>query len=386
MSLQYISVKQRRTRTKYKLISLLRAQGFVYNKGILRPKNYTKPSFRRLNNFAVNHLLLKNKEFIQKYDKYFISEYIANGNEIKSEEISPKLVCFDSKNKKESNLFNWVKLHWSIPISAGYGRRLRYLVIDEYNNKLIGIIGLADPVYALKDRDCFIGWNSKTKANNLKHIMDGFVIGAVPPYNLILSGKLVSSLITSNKVSQDFRNKYRGKKSLISRKTFDGKLLAVTTSSAFGKSSMYDRIKIPNGPEFFHVGWTKGSGEFHFSNGEYKNLSMLAKKSEYTGKNIKWGTGPRNKRVVIRGALKTLGLSNDLLYHGIKRELFLAPLVKNWKQILLEQNKNSKPLKNDVKYISSYMLNRWVIPRSERDETYKSFNNSSYSLLRKINR
>ncbi|MBI2075691.1 MAG: DUF4338 domain-containing protein [Candidatus Aenigmarchaeota archaeon] len=386
MSFQYISVKQRRTRTKHKLISLLRDQGFVYKKGVLKPKNYTKPSLRRLNNFSVNHLLLKNKEFIQKYDKHFILKYIANGNEIRPEEISPKLVCFDSKNKEESNLFNWVKLHWSIPISAGYGRRLRYLVIDEYNNKLIGIIGLADPVYALKDRDSFIGWNSKTKANNLKHIMDGFVIGAVPPYNLILSGKLVSSLITSDKVAKDFRKKYHGKKSLISGKKFYGKLLAVTTSSAFGKSSMYDRIKIPDGPEFFHVGWTKGSGEFHFSNGEYKNLSMLAKKSGCSGKNSKWGTGPRNKRVVIREALKKLGLPNDLLYHGIKRELFLAPLVKNWKQLLLEENKNAKTLRNDVRYNASFMLNRWVIPRSERDETYKSFDNSSYSLFRKINR
>lgn len=380
-----ISISKEHSATRYRLISMLKKQGFGYDKNKLILKNNSKQSLRNLNRIAVRHLLENNNQFIQKYDKLFISEYIADGREINPKEISPKLIYLDSKDTEETNLFRWVKLHWSIPISAGYGRRLRYLVMDEYTGKLMGIIGLADPVYALKDRDNLIGWNSETKAKRLRHLMDGFVIGAVPPYNLVLGGKLVASLLASDKISTDFYKKYKNTKSLISGKKFNGKLIAITTSSAFGKSAMYDRISIPNGPKFLHVGWTKGYGEFQFSNGEYQNLLNITKKLGYSGKNKRWGSGPRNRRVVIREALKRLGMSEKLLYHGIKRELFLVPLAKNWRELLIGNNKNIKKINNDVDYISSYMLNRWIIPRSKRDDSYKFFNNSSYSLLRKIN-
>ena len=367
---------------KTKLISVLEKQGFNYNKGMIEIKGKSKRTLRRLNKTAVDHLLQKNKELIKRYDKEFISKYIANGNEIDPISIRPKLVAFDSLDNEKNNLFNWVKLHWSIPISAGYGRRLRYLVFDDYNDKLVGIIGLADPVYALRDRDSYIGWDNKTKERNLRHIMDGFVIGAVPPYSLILGGKLIASLIASKQVSDDFYKKYKGQKSLISGREFNGKLIALTTSSAFGKSAMYDRIRIPNGPEFLHVGWSKGSGEFQFSNGEYKNLLSIAKRNKHDiEKNKLWGEGPRNKRVVIRSALKELGLSQKLLYHGIKRELFLVPLYKNWKEFLNDNTKKLKPIENNTEYISNYIINRWMVPRSERNKNYYTFNASSYSLI-----
>ena len=320
--------------------------------------------------------------FIQKYDNYFVSKYIADGIAIRPDKIKPKLVNFDSGDAEYSNLFKWVKLHWSIPISAGYGRRLRYLVIDEYNGKLIGIIGLADPVYALKDREKFIGWTNRRKAKNLRHIMDGFVIGAVPPYSTILGGKLVASLIASNKVAEDFYKKYNNTTSLISERKFNGKLIAITTSSAFGVSAMYDRIKIPNGPQFFHVGWSKGSGEFQFSNGEYQNLFNMTKNLQYSGKNQKWGSGPRNKRIVVREALKELGMSQKLLYHGIRRELFLVPLAKNWKELLRNKHKRFQYLNNNVDYVSSFMIKRWMIPRAEKDSSYRKFKADSYSLLK----
>ena len=367
--------------TRTKLISVLKKQGFAYEDGTITINGKSKSNLRNINKTAVDYLLKKNKKFIIEHDKEFISKYIANGDEINPSLIKPKLVYFDSLDKEKNNLFNWVKLHWSIPISAGYGRRLRYLVFDEYNNKLIGIIGLADPVYALKDRDSYIGWDKKTKAKNLRCIMDGFVIGAVPPYSLILGGKLVASLIASKQVADDFNKKYKNQKSLISGRKFNGKLVAVTTSSAFGKSAMYDRIKIPNGPEFLHVGWSKGSGEFQFSNGEYKRLLEIAKiTNKNIGKNSLWGSGPRNKRVVIRSALRELGMSQKLLYHGIKRELFLVPLYKNWKEILIGKNKILRPIKNNTSYISEYILKRWVVPRSNRDYRYKNFSKIEYSL------
>jgi hypothetical protein len=57
-------------------------------------------------------------------------------------------------------------------VSAGFGRRLRYLVWDKGHNKLLGIIGLGDPVFNLKARDDVINWNVKDRGRHLVNVLD----------------------------------------------------------------------------------------------------------------------------------------------------------------------------------------------------------------------
>ncbi len=366
--------------TKKEILDTLKRQGFQHKNGHLNFRNPTKERLRKLNSMARNHIILKNKKLIEKNEKSLLYDFIADGSDINPSEIAPKLITV--KSEEQSTLFRWVKLHWSIPISAGYGRRLRYLVMDKNNDKLIGIIGLADPVYALKDRDSCIGWDNQTKATNLKCLMDGFVIGAVPPYNSVLGGKLVASLVGSKRIYNDFRNKYFGSRAIISGRIFKKNIAAITTTSAYGRSSMYDRIKIPGGTEYIHAGWTGGSGEFQFMNGMYEKLYDSATALEVGGKRKEWGTGIRNRRVAVKGVLKDLGLSQDLLYHGIKREIFIIPFGNNWKEYILGQDKRLRLFKkNGVDDISEYIINRWIIKRVERDQSYLSFKKEQYSLL-----
>lgn len=361
------------------LTGALRKQGFTINHGSLVFDVSSKQKVRKLHSEAVNHLLERNSDFIEKNDAKFAENYVANGSDVIPQEIEPKLVTVDDREK--SDVFNWVKLHWSIPVSSGYGRRLRYLVEDEHTRKIIGVIGLGDPVYALKDRDTFIGWTPEVKSQRLKHIMDAFVLGAIPPYNMILGGKLVASLISSKEIYRDFKKKYRGTKSLIREDIFNGKLAGIATSSALGKSSVYDRIKIPKGSQFYHVGWTSGSGDFQFLNGYYDDLLNLIKQRNYTGKNKKWGSGIRSRRTVVRKSLLLLGLSPRFMYHGVRRELFFVPLGKNWKGFLCGTAKQLRPYDLSLSEISEYVKARWMVPRAERDKTYSKFRAESYSLL-----
>jgi hypothetical protein len=83
-------------------------------------------------------------------------------------------------------------------------------------------------------------------------------------------------MLLAPQIIKDFRDKYRGKRTIISNEIFDGKLAAITTTSALGKSSVYDRIKIPGTSGFEHVGWSRGSGEFQFFNGVYDELFEIA--------------------------------------------------------------------------------------------------------------
>jgi len=361
------------------ILNMLKKQGFSIEENELKFDASSKQDIRNLHSISVKHQRLVNHKLIKKFDAQFIDRYIADGSDINPRELHPKLIIVD--NDKKSHLFNWIKLHWSIPVSSGYGRRLRYIVKDEYNEKVIGIIGLGDPVYALKDRDSFIGWTKQVKAKKLKHIMDAFVLGSVPPYNMIRGGKLVASLVASQEIFDDFRKKYRGTKSLIREDIFNGTLAGVTTISALGKSSVYDRIKIPEGSKFHHVGWTTGSGDFQFFNGYYKELLTLAKQDEKTGKNPKWGSGVRSRKTVIKKALKELGIPTKLRYHGIKREIFFIPQGSNWKEYLCGDDKEFHAYNQSLDYISNFIKNRWMIKRSKKDGKYLEYKNQNYSLL-----
>lgn len=368
------------------IIENLRKQGFKLDrKNKLRPiQNLTKEMVRDLNRSAVNHQILKSKDLIRRREDHFIERYIASGADLDVASVRPKLVEIVDEGE-EAELFRWVKLHWSIPTSSGYGRRLRYLVIDETNDRLMGIIGLGDPVFGLKDRDQFIGWDKAARSKGLRHVMDAFILGSVPPYSQILGGKMVAILVSSKEVRERFKTKYHGSKSVISGIETDGTLAAITTASALGKSAMYDRLKMPGGSEFLHAGWTAGSGEFPFINGTYNKMKELSLEKNYTGKNKNWGSGIRNRRSVVRKALREVGLSDDLLYHGIKREIFVIPMGSNWKGYLCGTDEELVGYDKTVQEISAHVVDRWMLPRSERDLGFRSFCSDSYRLRPGLN-
>ena len=366
---------------KIKILKSLEEIGFSIFDGKTLFVPQDKEFVRKVHESSVKFLREKKEEFIEKVENDFIEKYIINGNELDVKNIKPKLVPVN--DKEQSDLFNWIKLHWSIPISSGYGRRLRYLVMDAAHSSVIGIIGLSDPVYGLRDRDNFIGWSANVRKARLKHIMDAFVLGAVPPYAQVLGGKLTASLLMSTKISKDFSGKYKGKKALISGEIFNGKLAAITTASALGKSSIYDRIKVEGGSEFYHIGWSKGSGEFQFYNRIYGELFDLAHLDAQKLKNAKWGKGVRNRRTVIRTGLKMLGLPDELLYHNIKRELFFVPLGSRTNEFLRGESKQIRYYNKSTDEIADFALKRWVIPRSQRKNEYLQFKKEDYSLLKK---
>ena len=349
----------------------------VDGRTLLVPQN--KDFIRNVHTNAVQFLRDKKRKFIEKFDDTMLEQCIINGTELDVRNIQPTLKIID--NKFDNTVFNWVKLHWSIPTSAGYGRRLRYVVYDSGNSAVMGIIGLADPVYALGDRDRYIGWTADARKRNLKHVMDAFVLGSVPPYSNVLGGKVVASLLLSQEIVKDFRKKYEGTKTLISNEIFNGKLAAITTASALGKSSVYDRIKIPGTSGFLHVGWSKGSGEFQFFNGVYDELFKLSHKDASKLKNMKWGTGVRNRRTVIRTGLKILELPTELLYHNIRRELFVIPLGNKSLDYLRGESEQIRYYRKSTEELSEHAIKRWVLPRSNRRSEYLDFKKETYSLI-----
>ena len=363
-----------------KVILSLEKQGFLFHGGkISLPAEIDKEGIRKLHKEAVQTRIEKSKRGLIRHEPKLLS-YIADGREVAPNKIFPLLIQVQPETENEL-LFRYASLHWSIPVSSGYGRRLRFLVFDESNGKLIGLFGLGDPVFSLAARDKWIGWNKEQRRRRLKHVMDAFVLGAVPPYSQLLCGKLIAMLLASDEVRKAFKKKYRGQVSLINRKSFDGRLVLITTTSALGRSSIYNRVSFDGRTLFNRIGHTSGSGEFHFSNGLYAELSRFATLyCKPTAKQKRWGVGFRSRREIVRKVLSLIGLPHDLIYHQVKREIFAVPLAINTREFLRGENERVRWHHMSSQEIFGYFKDRWLMGRAERDTSYRKFRRSSYAL------
>ena len=217
---------------------------------------------------------------------------------------------------------------------------MRFLVKDRANGKLIGIFALGDPVFNLRVRDEWIGWNQAERRERLVNLMDAYVVGAVPPYSDLLGGKLVASLIASKEVGKKFQERYGGTEGLISGKQKQARLALVTVTSALGRSSMYNRLRlIPKGVtrterpvvDLRRLGATTGYGHFQITDDLFTQLrGVLQEDGHKYAYGHQFGDGPNWRIRVARIGLQSIGLDpDDVLKHGIQREVYAMPIAGN---------------------------------------------------------
>lgn len=360
----------------------LKEQGFDIEDGrVAIPEALNKGDLRRLHSLAVEHRREKARPGLQRHQGRLL-RWIADGSEVNPNAVAPRLVEV-TRDSEEELLFRFVALHWSIPVSSGYGRRLRFLVVDSANDKLIGILGLGDPVFNLGVRDQWIGWDKARRQTHLQHVMEAFVVGAVPPYSVLLGGKLVAMLLAARELQRAFAKRYAHKQALISGRPLSGRLALITTQSALGRSSIYNRVRYHERLLLEPLGYTAGYGEFHFANGLYGALSQhAARYCEATAKAEAWGTGFRNRREVIKKSLVSLGLPTDWVHHGIRREVYAIPLAKRTRGFLRGEVSRPGWLDLSTEDLASHWRERWLLPRVERRDGYKTFCRDDYALWR----
>jgi hypothetical protein len=260
---------------------------------------------------------------------------------------------------------------------------LRYLVWDNHNGKLIGLIAIGDPVFNLSVRDKLIGWTVHDRAARLVNVMDAYVLGAVPPYNALLGGKLVACLLRSRDIYDDFTRKYGGSTGIISGAEKRARLLAVTTSSSMGRSSVYNRLKLQGCEYLTSIGYTGGWGHFHIPDSLFAELREYLRDigHGYADKH-RYGEGPNWRLRTTRAALGALGFKEDMLRHGIQREVFLSFLASNARAIL--QTGRGRPNISSllkIEDIGQMAVQRWIAPRSSRRPEYRAWTPSDLTQL-----
>lgn len=374
-----------RARLREVIEDSLRRQGFsVRNDQILLPDGLTKDKLRHMHRLSVQHRVEEAQPRLGRYEDRLLQR-IASGGEIEPAKVAPRLleVLPDSEDEL---LFRYASLHWSIPTSSGYGRRLRFLVEDAHNGKLIGLFGLCDPVFSVAARDAWIGWDLNARKARLRNVLEAFILGAVPPYSMLLGGKLVAMLCGSDEVRRAFQRKYGEGESLITGAAADGRLALIATTSALGQSSIYNRLRYHDRTLMLSVGYTSGWGEFQFSNGAYSQLRDYAEKyCDKTAKHEAWGTGFRNRREVVRRVLADVALSGNLMNHGIRRELFVMPLAKNVREFLHGEHQRLLWFHQPAEELANFFRDRWLLPRAGRSSEYRNFAREQFRLWKRTN-
>ena len=309
--------------------------------------------------------------------------HFADGTEIDPRKIALRLRLVKS-DTAESDLFRVATLTWSVPVSPGFGRRLRYLVWDEGHDRLAGIIALGDPVYNLSVRDALIDWTVHDRAQRLVGMLDAYVLGAVPPYNFLLGGKAVACLIRSRDIYDDFYRAYGKSVGVISKKKKNAHLVAVTTTSSMGRSAIYNRLRLGETAYLERIGFTEGWGHFHITDALFERMRLFLRDRDHAyADQHKFGEGPNWRLRTIRVALGALDFNKNILRHGIQREVFVSKLASNAFEVL--RSGKVKPNISSlltVAQISDLARDRWIVPRAERGEIdYRGWSRDMIPLL-----
>lgn len=349
--------------------------------GNLQAPADTKAAVRFLHRLQRIERLRENDAFLRRRAAGLLSNF-ADGSEIHPQTIEACLELVDA-DTVQSELFRMASLLWSVPVSQGYGRRMRFLVWDVSNGKLIGLIALGDPPFNQAARDAAIEWSSTDREERLVHLMDAFILGAVPPYNKVLGGKLVASLVRSQEVVRTFHSRYRRSVGLISNKTKRPSLAAVTTSSALGRSSVYNRLHLAGRKYFEPLGFTGGWGHFHVPRDLFDDMRRyLALHGHNYPRSYEFGDGPNWRLRTIRAALDLLGFQADLLRHGVNREVFVSWIADNALEILRGTSRRaSYGSLLEASAVSRLARERWMIPRSLRDTSYLNWSREQILAL-----
>jgi Druantia protein DruA len=368
-----VKLALREGRLRRKIKAEFRRLGFSRSYGELSAPALCKDSYRKFHEPQRRERVENEGAFLDSRGEPLLAHFAA-GHEIQPRNIRVRLERIQHSTW-QSDLFRLACLLWSIPVSQGFGRRLRFLVWDDSCNRLLGLFALGDPVFNLRVRDDVIGWTGTEREDRLVNVLDAYVLGAVPPYNRLLGGKLVACLVRTQEVVQAFREQYHHAKGLISREEKHAQFVLATTTSALGRSSLYNRLRLGGVQYFESIGFTLGWGHFHINDSLFDEMRAYLKtrRDGYTN-NHGFGDGPNWRLRAIKKTLQLLDMHPRLAKHGFQREVFISRVADNALEILTGKRKRAtyKTLQS-VATVASQAMDRWVLPRASRDGSYREW-------------
>jgi hypothetical protein len=306
-------------------------------------------------------VLREQRAFLRKHLR-LLPKVLASGEEVDPWRIEPELVLAESQEEKDLVrllLLAW----WSMPPTKAYGRRFTFLIRDRQNGKIMGLVSLMSPLLGMEARDRYLGVTKENRTLVANLGLNGHRVGALPPYNELLGGKLAAMVLASREVREVYEERYRDKVTLMEKRTLPPKLLYVYTTGAYGRASIYERLRDREGnPLAIRVGETKGEGVLHVSDAVH---DLVARFLESRGRRAKrgYGGGPSQRLRHVKEACKLLGIP-EVTAHGHKRTIYLFPHVANLREALAGE----EPRYTDLPFaeLAAWWKERWALPRALR--------------------
>lgn len=293
--------------------------------------------------------------------KYFAESL----QEINRNRITPELVLVNTELDRK--IFRHAMSYWSVPITYGIGRRMQYIIWDRGNNRVLGVFALSDAVVLLRLRNNLIGWTLETRKQRLFNLLNACILGAVPPYNELLGAKLVALLSGSDSVRAEFRRRYENRITYKQRVVKPPELVMVETMGAFGKSVIYNRLK---GWQF--VGYTIGYSNIHLKAGNlFHDILRAAERHPASGEFSQLikrhkEEFPVNTLILLRSALKVLGIPQAFSQTPVVRGYYVYPLAHNYREYLRGETDTPDYIGLPEDELIRYWKERWLVKRLQR--------------------
>jgi hypothetical protein len=291
-----------------------------------------------------------------------LAKVLARGEEVDPWRIEPELVLVETPEEKglvRLLLLAW----WSMPSTKACGRRFTFLIRDRQNGKLMGLISLMSPILGMEARDRYLGITRENRTLAVNLGLNGYRVGALPPYHELLGGKLAAMVLASREVREVYEGRYRGRLTLMEKRTLPPKLLYTYTTGAYGRASIYERLRDREGkPLAVRIGETKGQGVIHVSDAVH---DLVARFLESRGREAKrgFGGGPSQRLRHVKEACRLLGVP-DVTAHGHRRTIYLFPHVSNLREAVAgeEPRYTDRPFEE----LALWWKERWALPRALR--------------------
>ncbi len=308
---------------------------------------------------------LEHEKFFKDHEYYKNLIYDSNNIEdIKKIKIELEFV----ENKKQMDIWNYFRRYVSsLKVQKGsklIGRQFHILVKDNTKNKYLGILSFSSDIYNMEARDKLIGWNNEIKNNNLKYIINMSTCVSLQPFGFNFNaGKLLASLAFSKEIQKYFKKEY------------DEPLLAITTTSLYGKSVQYDRLE-----NLKFIGYTKGNSSYKISS-EVTDICR-----DFLKKEKGYNYDKKKKFIILQRAFQILNLPKEDLLTDNPKGIYFGFNYPESSKLLNMKNPdftslNTKNTKS-AQEIFKWWIDRWANQRySNLIKTKRLKNSDDFDII-----
>jgi hypothetical protein len=236
-------------------------------------------------------------------------------------------------------------------------------------------------------------WMAAKSARAGTNMLEITTCGSIFPYNLILGGKLVSLMMLSPQIADDYKTRYSESTSIISSMMKNALIVKNSNLVFYGTTSLYahgasqyNRLRLPAGiiapdqPDikFEKLGQTTGFGTVQFSPETVTAVDTYVNKQKgYKDVNSVFGEGRSPKLRKLRTGLQLLGFDPSILMlHHQPRLIYGIKLSANAYDFLQRGNlplptyiSTPELFRDASSRISDYWIERWLSSRLDHSPT-----------------